>query len=127
MKLDPKMMKEINKAVDGFVQKNRSAIENAKAIAQLEKTVQELEKRVQKLEAESGKGSKDKSSFIGKHDIRLTKLEQWRPLVVAELKKQQEAHKKTSDFVGKHDARLTRLESWRPLIVKEVQRIGKTK
>ena len=57
MKLDPSMLKEINKSVDGFVKKNKMAIDNARVIETLkkrlimsEKKVLQLEKTVNKME-----------------------------------------------------------------------------
>ncbi len=52
MKLDPKMLKEINKTVDVIVKKNKMAIDNARDIDKLLKKIEKLEDRMGMAELE---------------------------------------------------------------------------
>lgn len=48
MKIDPAMLKEINKSVDGFVKKNRDSIANARDIEKLQSLLSKMDKRLKK-------------------------------------------------------------------------------
>lgn len=87
MKIDPAMLKEINKSVDGFVKKNRDSIANARDIEKLQSLLSKMDKRLKKVEDTQEKIAKRVNLIQNKYIFELAGMVSDNRTRIAQLSK----------------------------------------